>query len=963
MLGERDLRQLDDLLARSPLAIIAWDASFRVSFWSKRAAEMFGYAASDVLGKRAEDLQLIFPEDIPGVAAVQQRLLEPGTHYLVNVNRNVRADGTIRTCRWSTFAVQDHPDFHFLAYVEDITEVEVAQKALAQSEARFRSLFEYNPDIIMVFSADGTIADVNYAITKISGAPRERVIGKHFSSFLDPRDVPIHQAYLERALRGEMLSYRARAHALDGRPLDLAVTTVPEFRNGTLFGAFSIIRDVTEQVATREQIEQQQLALAEKEARLRSLFEHNPDRVYSIDRDGTILDINNAADNLSVRPRDAIVGQNFLAFLSTPSVDPALEVFRDALEGRPGSVPVEINRVDGTTRELNLTMIPQFEAGSVVGVYAIGQDETDRKRAERRVELVNQRIRDLYFIATSGEFPERRLRASLELGTKVFEVSVGAVVDTTGEAPAIEAAFRSEGGESVPDERLIDIAMGVCAMEGVPLPVLVDDGVALRLEVEGVQYGALIFAGEHAPLREITSTQTDLLGLIATLIAGTIHRSRQRAQLRTMAYFDSLTGLPNRLFVMEKLRDAIEVAESRLERVAVLFLDLDRFKDVNDTLGHAHGDELIKLVAERLVAELGPSIALARMGGDEFVALLTEARDVDRVRDIAEHIVAAVTEPFPLEGYEQFISASIGIALYPEDGHDEQTLIKNADIAMYRAKDRGRNGYYFYNPTLEAPIHMRLSQEKLLRRALEIDEFVVFYQPLQDLRTGEIVSVEALVRWNHPKSGLIEPSHFIPSAEMSGLIVPLGDWVLATAAKQMRAWHDTLGPLRLAVNLSARQFYQRDLRAHVLAILEKAGLDPRFIEFEITESVAMSDAAQTVGIVRDLNEAGIRIAVDDFGTGYSSLAYLRRFALDVLKIDRSFVAGVGHDAFDETIVKTVIGMAHSLGLEVVAEGVETELQMAFLAANQCDLVQGYLLSRPLPARELEEHVTRQIQPS
>ncbi|MBV8118148.1 MAG: EAL domain-containing protein, partial [Candidatus Eremiobacteraeota bacterium] len=458
--------------------------------------------------------------------------------------------------------------------------------------------------------------------------------------------------------------------------------------------------------------------------------------------------------------------------------------------------------------------------------------------------------------------------------------------------------------------------------------------------------------------RDLTSTDADLMGLIAMLIAGTIDRSRQRARLRAMAYYDGLTGLPNRAFLAEKLRDAIEVAQSRLGRVAVLFLDLDRFKDVNDTLGHARGDRLLLAAARRLVEQLGDRATIARMGGDEFVVLLTEFDESETARDVAEEIVATISEPFQLDEYEQFISTSIGIAVYPEDGRDDQTLIKNADIAMYRAKDRGRNGYYFYNATLEAPIHMRLSQEKMLRRALEYNEFVVYYQPQIDLRTHEVVSVEALVRWIHPKSGMIEPSHFIPSAEISGLIVPLGDWVLQTAAHQVRHWHKTLAPLRLAVNLSGRQFHSRDLRHRVITALEAASLDPSFLEVEITESVAMSDAAQTVGIVRDLKAAGVRTAVDDFGTGYSSLAYLRRFALDVLKIDGSFVVGLGSETFDETIVRTVIGMAHSLGLEVVAEGVETETQLSFLKHNGCDIVQGYAIAPPLPAEEFERFLLR-----
>jgi len=272
---------------------------------------------------------------------------------------------------------------------------------------------------------------------------------------------------------------------------------------------------------------------------------------------------------------------------------------------------------------------------------------------------------------------------------------------------------------------------------------------------------------------------------------------------------------------------------------------------------------------------------------------------------------------------------------------------------MYRAKDRGRNTSFVYNSSLEAPIHMRLSQERLLRRALDVGEFEVFYQPQIDLRNGAIVSVEALVRWNHPKSGLIEPAHFIPSAEISGLIVPLGDWVLATAAKQVHSWQASLGPLRLAVNLSPKQFHQRDLRARVIDSILAAGLDPRSLELEITESAAMSDADSTVAIVRDLKNAGIRFAVDDFGTGYSSLGYLRRFDIDVLKIDRSFVTGIGVQPSDETIVRTVLAMAHSLGLEVVAEGVETEAQLAFLRQHECDLVQGHVVAPALPAKKLE----------
>ena len=948
MLGERDLRLLDDLLSRSPLAIIAWDADYRVTYWSTRASDMFGFAADDVWGKTIDEFAFVAPEDRSIVQEVQQRLDGVDSiRTLVHVNRNLRSNGEVRTCRWTTFALQDSSTYHALSYAEDITDSLNAQNALAESEERFRSLFDYNPDIVALFDLDGYFIDINESVRRL--APPEALIGVHYTTFLDPKDVPQHEEYHRKALAGETIFYHSRVRTLDGEPLDVSVTTFPMYRDGKIAGVYSITRDETEQRAAA--------------SALRSLFEHNPDGVVSMNRDGAVIDVNDAAIRITGFTRENVMGVAFTEFIPEHDRERAGAAFARALGGHPVSFNLQAFDAEKAPLELEITFIPQYKGGERVGVYGVLQDVTERRTAERRAEMQSLRIRNLYFIAASGDYPDVRMRASLEMGCHACDLTLGAVVEISHGTPRIEAVYREPGADTIADDEIIAMAHNVASLPGAAIPVPFRNGIAMRLDVAGEPYGALVFADPGGAAREFSPTDADLLGLIATLIAGTIDRSRQRARLRAMAYFDALTGLPNRVFLAEKLRDAIEVAQSRLGRVAVLFLDLDRFKDVNDTLGHARGDRLLQMVAQRLVKELGDDATIARMGGDEFVVLLTDCRDADHVRDVGERILGMVSEPFLLDEYEQYISTSIGIAVYPEDGRDDQTLIKNADIAMYRAKDRGRNGYYFYNPTLEAPIHMRLSQEKLLRRALEYDQFVVYYQPQLDLRTGEVVSVEALLRWNHPKSGLIEPSHFIPSAEMSGLIVPLGDWVLETAAKQVERWHRELAPVRLAVNLSGRQFHQRDLRKRVLTALESAKLDPAFLEVEITESVAMSDAAQTVGIVRDLKAAGIRIAVDDFGTGYSSLAYLRRFALDVLKIDGSFVIGVGHEVFDETIVKTVIGMAHSLGLEVVAEGVETLSQLAFLTEHSCDMVQGYAIAPPLPAAEFEDFLNRRREAS
>jgi EAL domain-containing protein (putative c-di-GMP-specific phosphodiesterase class I) len=340
------------------------------------------------------------------------------------------------------------------------------------------------------------------------------------------------------------------------------------------------------------------------------------------------------------------------------------------------------------------------------------------------------------------------------------------------------------------------------------------------------------------------------------------------------------------------------------------------------------------------------------MGGDEFIILLRDIETRASVERAAEELLRAIEEPFRLEGYEQFIATSIGVAVSPDDGRDDQTLIKHADIAMYRMKDQGGNGYLFYDAAFEAPLRTRLTEEKQLRRAIEREQFLLHYQPIIDVRTEEIVSLEALVRWNHPQRGIVYPDDFIPVAEASGLIMQLGEWVIANSAAQVREWQH-MAPLSLAVNISARQFHHPNLCDRLLELITRAGFDPSRVEIEITESMALADVAHSIETVRQLKQMGTTIAVDDFGTGHSSLSYLRRFDVDHLKVDRSFVAGIGSEPSDETIVKAIIAMGHSLGLTVIAEGVENRQQFEFLRTHGCDRAQGYLFSRPVGVSEIE----------
>lgn len=533
-------------------------------------------------------------------------------------------------------------------------------------------------------------------------------------------------------------------------------------------------------------------------------------------------------------------------------------------------------------------------------------------------------------------------------------------------------------------DRLLGAAPGSFSrLEEILDRVHADDRSGVRLALEeadrlgrsaGFDFRARRADGSPLHLRGRVDPEADLPGR-AHRISGTIQNVTESVlaekTIRSLAHFDSLTGLPNRILFDRHLAIAIKNARRHEEPVAILILDVDHFHRINDTLGHTAGDRLLRAFADRLRHNVrstdgltrgepsGDGGTVARLGGDEYILLLTDIRRDEDAGKVALRILESLKEPFPLDSREIFATASIGISVFPTDGDDAETLLKNADVAMNHAKSSGRNNYQFYNLSMNTSALHRLSMETRLRRAVSQDEFLLCYQPLVDAGSGRILGVEALIRWRHPELGLVLPLEFIPLAEETGLILPIGEWVLRTACAQGRLWHEAgFDRLRVAINLSAQQFQRQTPDAIRRAIVGE-GLDPSHVELEITESLLMGEAARMRRTLEEFKTMGVRIAIDDFGTGYSSLSYLKKYPIDVLKIDRSFVRDLVHGPDDKAITVAIIRMARSLRKDVIAEGVETAEQRDFLLEEGCSVMQGFLFSRPVPPEEVSRLLERQ----
>ncbi|MDQ5857742.1 MAG: EAL domain-containing protein [Acidobacteriota bacterium] len=579
--------------------------------------------------------------------------------------------------------------------------------------------------------------------------------------------------------------------------------------------------------------------------------------------------------------------------------------------------------------------------GRAVKWIGVNKDVTERRRTQTALKESEQKLQTLvanmpvvlFAVDREGVFTHAEGKGLQALGLKPGEVVGRSVRETYAEHPDIlEHIRRALAGET---------------------------------HTETVRVGEIAFETRYAPYRDDGG---HVLGVIGVATDVTEQRRADKAlraselRYRThLAFHDALTGLPNRLLLNDRLTVALAQDHRGRQKLATFYLDLDRFKVINDSLGHTVGDALLRRVADRLRSCLREGDTVARLGGNEFVILVSRIADEKDAETVARRVLAALRLPFAVEERDFFLTASIGVSLHPDDGTDAETLLQNADTAMYRAKEQGRDNYQLYAPEMSARASERLSLENRLRQALPNDELVLHYQPIVDLKSGRVRGAEALLRWRHPERGLLLPAEFITLAELSGLIAPIGRWVLQKACEQIRLWQRLGHPgLTVSVNLSPRQFQQTDLVSQVAAALEASEVEPGLLDLEITESSAMENADLTIKTLSELRRLGVGISMDDFGTGYSSLNYLKRFPIDRVKLDRSFVRDIVTNSEDAAIVRAVIALAHTLKLVVVAEGVETEDQLAFLRKHRCDEMQGFLFSSPVDPAKFQELLERRL---
>jgi diguanylate cyclase (GGDEF)-like protein/PAS domain S-box-containing protein len=796
------------------------------------------------------------------------------------------------------------------------------EDAVRASELVYRQMFENNRAVqLLIEPQQGSIVDANMAACDYYGYTRDEIRALRIWDINVQGEEGV-RTELTRATSQERAYFHFRHMRASGDIRDVEVHSAPIDVAGRKL-LYSIIHDITE----RKRAEK---ALQQSEEKYRVIFDYAPVGIYQSTRDGRFVTANlTLARMLGYESVDELLTKNLEqdVYLDAHQRDELVRRFEPFAYAN--NVELQWKRKDGTVIWVQLNAHGIRSSHGTLFFEGFVYDVTERKRAE---EMLHKQSAAMTASMDGIGILNERLE---------FTYVNASLARLFGWSASDELIGRSFCDLYEPQEQVRFITLIV--------PLVQQRG-RWRGEATGLRHEGVNFP------QEISLTAIAGGGMVC-VVRDITERTYAEEQIKHLAYHDALTNLPNRLLFKDRLTVALSHAQRDGSRLAVLFLDLDRFKIINDSLGHTIGDQLLQAVASRVQACVRDSDTVARLGGDEFTVLLPRLHESDDAAPVAMKIIEAVRYPFHIEGREFFTTTSIGISLFPEDGVDAETLIKNADTAMYQAKEVGRDNYQLFNAVVNAKALQRIALEHGLRKALAHDELEVHYQPIFDLRNNRITGMEALLRWNHPTLGSIPPATFIPLAEATGVMIPIGTWALREACRQAKTWHDAgHRSLSLAVNLSVTQLQQTDLAKRVHDILEETGLPPRLLELEITESSAMQSPETSIRMLYELKKLGIRISLDDFGTGHSSLSYLKRFPIDTLKIDQSFVQDITSDPDTAAIVTAIIAMAHSLRLKVIAEGVEFTEQMNFLRRHSCDQMQGFLITPPVNAGAFLEFV-------
>jgi diguanylate cyclase (GGDEF)-like protein/PAS domain S-box-containing protein len=806
------------------------------------------------------------------------------------------------------------------------------EKAAQHELLRFTALVEHSDNAIISTELDGTVTSWNRGAERIYGYSAVETLGRHISFCYLPEKRTEIGTFLRRIANGEAIErFDTQRPKKDGTIIDVSMS-VSAIKDGTgkIVGASGISRDVTAERRT------------EKELHLRSAaLEAAANGIVITDRSGAIVWANHAFTTMTGYSKEEVLGKNHRMLKSEEQTESYYaELWSTISSGKVWQGEIVNRRKDGTTytEEMTITPIAQnVGQANWTHFIAIKQDITERKRAEEELYRAHQMLQTIL-----DTIPQR-----------VFWKDRNCIYLGCNRILATDAGLNNPA--EIIGKSDFDLAWGETAEVYRSDDKLVMAQGSAKLGYEEIQDRP---DGRRVWLRTSKLPLWDREGKVIGLL-GTYEDITQRKvaeeRVQYLAYYDVLTGLPNRILLRDRLSNALATARRQKHKVALLFLDLDRFKIINDSLGHSVGNLLLQAVAERLRRCAREQDTVTRLGGDEFLIVLTAVKDGADAAVAAERFMDAMTAGFVIQGHSLSISCSLGISVFPEHGADSETLIKNADAAMYKAKDGGRNNFQFFTADMGAQAVERLTLENGLRLALDKKELFLVYQPQMNIATGKIIGLEALLRWQHPTLGLVPPDKFIRIAENSGLIVPIGEWVLRTACSQARKWQDeSLPAVTVAVNVSAVQFRQEDFCELVRKILRETGLAPQYLELELTESLLLTNADVTLSVIQELKAIGVTLAIDDFGTGYSSFSYLRQFQVSKLKIDRSFIRDVTLNPDDAAITAAIISMAKSLNLRVIAEGVEDEAQMTFLRVNRCDEIQGYYFSKPLAVDKVAE---------